>query len=78
MRRVYGIRSRHNSGVHMFKVYVFFTTEDAAGWLNKGELYPWKRELLFKTEVIKLLGIKRVRNATKIGFPENYTEENII
>ena len=62
-RKIYGISSKYSFGKWNHAVYVFDDKEKAEKWLYTEEYDFRERELMTKTEAIKLVGKKAVENA---------------
>ena len=62
-RKIYGISSKYSFGKWNHAVYVFNNKEEAETWLHTEEYDFRERELMTKTEAIKLVGKKAVENA---------------
>lgn len=65
-RRIYGVSSKFDFGSWDHVVYVFGNKEDAEKWLRTEEYDFRERELMTKTEAIKLAGRKSVEHAVAI------------
>ena len=63
MRKIYGVSSKFNFGEWEHVVYVFDNKELANEWLDTEEYDFRERELMTKTNAIKLVGKKLVDNA---------------
>lgn len=62
-RKIYGVSSKFNFGVWEHNVSVFDNKLDAGKWLNTEEYDFRERELMTKTDAIKLVG----RNAVELA-----------
>lgn len=62
-RQIYGISSKFNFGQWDHVVYHFQNMDDAEEWLNTEEYDFREREIMNKTNAIKLAGKKAVENA---------------
>ncbi len=81
-RTIYGVSSRYAFGMCNRRVYKFNDTETAEKWLNTEEAEFRVRELMTKSEAIKLAGNIAVLNAEEIIYdvPEDsilVTNENL-
>lgn len=65
-RMIYGVSSKYNFGWNHV-VYKFDDMETAEKWLNTEEYDFREREIMTKTEAIKLAGKKAVDNAIYWG-----------
>lgn len=62
-RKIYGVSSKYNFGKWEHVVYCFQDKETANHWLETEEYDFRERELMTKTDAIKLAGTKAVANA---------------
>lgn len=69
-RKIYGVSSKYNFG-WSHEVYCFSDMEIAEAWLNRETYRFAERELMTKTEAIKLAGRKAVENAKTIKSKED-------
>ena len=65
-RTIYGVSSKFDFGMWNHRVYKFNDKATAQKWLNTEEYDFRERELMNKTEAIKLAGRKSVDNAEAI------------
>ena len=65
-RTIYGVSSRYEFGMWNHRVYKFSDKETAAKWLNTEEAEFRMRELMTKTEAMKMAGNIAVLNAEEI------------
>ena len=65
-RTIYGVSSRYELGMWNRKVYKFFDKITAEKWLNTEEAEFRMRELMTKSEAMKLAGNRAVINAEEI------------
>lgn len=63
-RKIYGVSSKFEFGGWSHNVYVFEDRETAEKWLNTEESDFRERELMTKTEAVKLAGRTAVESAT--------------
>lgn len=71
-RKIYGISSKYEFGHWKHTAYVFDSKEEAEKWLYTQENDFCERELMTKTEAIKLAGKKAVENALAQDVPPFY------
>lgn len=64
--KIYGVSSKYGFNKWNHKVYVFNNEATAQKWLNTEEYDFRERELMNKTEAIKLAGRKSVDSAEAI------------
>ena len=65
-RTIYGVSSRYEFGLWNHRVYKFSDKVTAEKWLNTEEAHFRMRELMTKTEAMKLVGNRAVLNAEEI------------
>ena len=65
-RTIYGVSSRYELGMRNHRVYKFNDKETAEKWLNTEESDFRMRELMTKSEAIRLAGNRAVLNAEEI------------
>ena len=65
-RTIYGVSSRYELGMWNRRVYKFNDRETAEKWLNTEEAEFRMRELMTKTEAMKMAGNRAVLNAEEI------------
>lgn len=63
---IYGVSSRYELGMWNRKVYKFHDKSTADKWLNTEEAEYRMRELMTKSEAMKLAGNRAVLNAEEI------------
>lgn len=64
--KIYGISSKFNFGKWEHIVYHFKDIKTAQRWLNTEEYDFREREIMNKTQAIKLVGRKAVENAINV------------
>ena len=65
-RTIYGVSSRYSFGMWNHQVYKFSDKETAEKWLHTEEYDFRMRELMTKSEAMKLAGNRAVINAEEI------------
>ena len=65
-RTIYGVSSRHSFGICNRRVYKFNDKETAEKWLNTEEADFRMRELMSKSDAMKLCGNRAVLNAQEL------------
>jgi len=70
MRKIYGVSSKFEFGTWNHRVCVFSDKETAERWLNTEEYDFRERELMTKTDAIKLAGKKAVESAVEDIYAE--------
>ena len=65
-RTIYGVSSRYELGMRNHRVYKFSDKVIAEKWLNTEEAEFRMRELMTKSEAMKLAGNRAVLNAEEI------------
>lgn len=66
-RKIYGVSSKFGFGAWEHVVYAFDDNEKAQRWLRTEEYDFRERELMTKTQAIKLAGRKAVEEALRLG-----------
>lgn len=69
-RTIYGVSSRYSFGMWNHRVYKFSDKSTADKWLNTEEADFRMRELMTKSEAMKLAGNRAVMNAEEITYEE--------
>ena len=65
-RTIYGVSSRYELGMWNRKAYKFYDKVTAENWLNTEEAEFRMRELMTKSEAMKVAGNRAVLNAEEI------------